>query len=164
MHFKNAINLFSQRAYEIQFISSDQTQKHSAIAAAAESFLPYKFHFSYNLIYWNEIPDIRQKVIESVIKYWNHIQTFAFCYFLSENVQHRLCLSREFTIIHLLLHRYFEFHDDARFKLSIREQFLSCGSLCKYLHSKRYTRTHEILLFYRFLTTDNLFIFLCVPN
>jgi hypothetical protein len=43
MHFKNAINSFSQRAYEIQFISSDQTQKHSPIAAAAESFLPFNF-------------------------------------------------------------------------------------------------------------------------
>lgn len=46
-----------------------------------KALLLYKFHFSYDLIYWNEIPDIRQKVMESVIKYWNHIQTFAFVIF-----------------------------------------------------------------------------------
>jgi hypothetical protein len=81
MHFTNAINLFSQRAYEIQFISSDQTQKHSFQLPLPKAFLLRKFHFSYDLIYWNEIPDIRQKVMGSVIKYWNHIRTFAFVIF-----------------------------------------------------------------------------------
>lgn len=125
-------------------------------------------NFTSATIWFIEINSRHQtKVMESVIKYWNHIQTFAFCFFLTENVQQRkrrLCLFREFTIIHLLLHRYYEFHDDARFKLSIREQFLSCGILCKYLHAKRDTRTHEILPLYRFSTAHNLFIFLSVLN
>ncbi len=102
--------VLTQRAYEIQFISSDQTQKHSPIAA--ESFLPFKFHFNYDLIYLNEIPDIRQKVMASVIKYWNQIQFFSGRKFKqkSKNSPKSTCF----------FFRYSKFHDDTRLTLSIR--------------------------------------------
>jgi hypothetical protein len=80
MHFKNAINSFSQRAYEIQFISSDQTQKHSPIAAAAESFLP--FNFTSATIWF-----IEMKFQTSDRKLWRESLNIesSFCFFVAKN-------------------------------------------------------------------------------
>lgn len=133
---ENAINLLSQRAYEIQIFSSDQTQKHSFQLPLPKAFLLRKLHFSHDLIYWNEIPDIRQKVMGSIIKYWNHIRTFAFVIFGPNSSNNSdLCLLWEST-------QYFAcFCTDITNFMTTRgsscryANFLSCGILCKYLHN-----------------------------